>query len=309
MNKMEALVLGLDFWDACKRTRDYKPLVPIQGADMTLKDKLMQFQYWLKVYGRILGMSMKVGPLTLLKNMKKMPWIYDLAKANIFMQRAVYDRSGNYLKGSLEVTLSVTTLMLNTLIDLMTKPDLVFISEDMVPPEIYQAMGLVPWMAELFGILGTKIDGRASERYIDAAENAGIPPNTCTLPKITMGQFLMDHMPEASCIVSANLPCDAGATCYGLIAEKTGLPIYRLDVPHCFNDPRATELLVQDLKGMIAFLEEHTPGRMAAREPLPRKLLGAGDGTLGAESHQAGPPAHRLRYDQPPLSHQYRAGT
>ena len=261
MNKMEALVLGLDFWDACKRTRDYKPLVPIQ-PDMKPKDKLMQFQYWLKVYGKVLKMGLDVGLLKLLKNMQKMPWIYDMAKANIFMQRGVYDRSGNYLKGSLEVTLSVTTLMTTMLTKLMKQPEMVIISEDMVPPEIYYAMGIVPWMAELFGIIGTKIDGHASERYIDAAENAGIPPNTCTLPKITIGQFLMDHMPEGSCLVSANLPCDAGATSYGIIAEKTGLPAYRLDVPHYFNDERAVELFVKDLKGMIAFLEEHTPGRM-----------------------------------------------
>jgi benzoyl-CoA reductase/2-hydroxyglutaryl-CoA dehydratase subunit BcrC/BadD/HgdB len=49
---------------------------------------------------------------------------------------------------------------------------------------------------------------------------------------------------------------------YSFIQGKYGIPTYRLDVPSNFYNERAERLFAEDLYGMIAFLEEHTPGRM-----------------------------------------------
>ena len=80
--------------------------------------------------------------------------------------------------------------------------------------------------------------------------------------KMAMGMIIKGHMPKGLAIVSSNMPCDAGWPRTRLSEQTYGVPIYRIDAPAHFYNERAEKLFVEDLKGMIAFLEKHTPGRM-----------------------------------------------
>ena len=261
MQKIDPARIAFDFVDACRRTWEYTPEWPYQ-SELDWREKAMRFKFWLKTYGKVLGMAADWGPVQLIKALRDYPWIFDLTKANGFYNRCIFDRRGNYREATSAVIDSTVGFAIEMLTNTIMEPDRVIIHEDMVPPEIFYAMGLHPWDAELMGIICPIMDGHAMTRYIDAAENEGVPPNTCTLPKITLGMFFKGHQPRGRAIVASNLPCDGGATSYDIAAQLTGLPIYRLEVPHYFKNERSEDLFVKDIKRMIAFLEEHTPGRM-----------------------------------------------
>jgi len=58
------------------------------------------------------------------------------------------------------------------------------------------------------------------------------------------------------------MPCDGGMAQYTIIERKLQAPTFRLDVPHNFTSTRAVDYFAGELRRMIAWLEEHTPGRM-----------------------------------------------
>lgn len=185
-----------------------------------------------------------------------------LVKASKLLSDTTEGRTGFYRDANANLWLMLVTDFLKILEGMYNNRSRLVINEDMVPPEILKAMGLFSWGPEIFGILLTVLEPTAMETYIDASENYGIPPDTCSLPKATMGLALNGEIPDGSVIVSSNLPCDGGMTSYELIKEKLGLPIFRLDIPHRFKTERAEEYFTGELKRLIKWLEENTRGRM-----------------------------------------------
>jgi hypothetical protein len=123
-------------------------------------------------------------------------------------------------------------------------------------------MDLEPFMVEMLGITLPLIDRVLGESLIDEAENAGIPPDACALPRISLGLALKGQLPPPLAVVSSNSPCDAGMSSYAFFEALSGVPAFRLDLPYRFREQRAVEYYVGELKRMIDFLQEHTPGRM-----------------------------------------------
>ena len=157
---------------------------------------------------------------------------------------------------------SITRGVINQLEGIFSHKELTIISEDMVPPEIANAMGLKSWAAELMGMLVPILETHSGEKYIDIAENNGVPPDACSLPKVTIGMTLKDEMPEAKLIVSSNLPCDSGLSSYKILEKHLNLPTYRVNIPYEFHTERAEKYFVDELKGLISWLEEKTGRKM-----------------------------------------------
>lgn len=242
--------------------QNYQPWYPPQ-TDLSRRDKWLQYKYWLKNYARMSSLLYKVGPIKLMKAMKQYPWLYDMLKINNMFQRSLYGRTDHYREAMCVIFDGIIYAAVNFLEWTINMPDRIILKENMIPPEILRAMGLVDWIPEVFGIMCTMIDNHCQDKYIDIAENAGIAPNCCTLLKITDGISLAGHCPKGAAMITSNMPCDAGSASYTMIAQKAdNIPIYRLDVPHYFKEERALDYFVEDLKQMIKWLEEHTPGRM-----------------------------------------------
>jgi len=243
--------------------RGHQPLYPAERG-LAPRDRWIQYKYWVKNYARMASLLTKVGgPLKLAQGLRDHPWLYDMLKANVMYQRAVYGRSGAYRQAVSEVFDTVIKSTVEYISWAINEPGSLVLQEEMLPPEILRAMGLHSFVPEAFALLGTMVDPHCGERYIDAAESAGIAPDSCTLPKLTMGISLLNHMPKGVAVVASNLPCDSGATSYTLIAQRSGnAPTYRLDVPHYFKEERAVAIFVEDLRQMIVWLEKHTKGRM-----------------------------------------------
>lgn len=222
----------------------------------------IDWYYRLLTWKKIIPYVLKRGIFQTLRDLHRYPWLRTMLKVNRLISMFGKNRPPRYQKATAILVSGVVTGLVNILEGLFLKPETAVIHEDMVPPEVFRAMGLSPYMAEMNGLLLPMIDPHVMEKYIDASESEGIPPDICSLPKSTMGLFLRGENPPAKVIITSNLPCDGGMNSYSVIEKKTNLPVFRLDVPQKFTDPRAVTYFVEEMKRMIHWLEEHTPGKM-----------------------------------------------
>jgi hypothetical protein len=227
-----------------------------------IQDQILYYQSWIKNNHNILKLPLRHGPPQTIQNIYKYPWLLNLAKVNRLLTMVTKGRQGNYRKANAAVVEKVVPNLMKLLDNLVVDTDRLVLHEDMVPPEILIAMGLKTWMAELLGILMPIVDSHSVEKYIDIAENAGIPPDVCSLPKTTMGIMLNNEVPPVKAILTSNSPCDGGMASYQLIKNKLDIPMFQLDVPYNFYNDRATDYFANELKRMIDWLEHHTPGKM-----------------------------------------------
>lgn len=213
-------------------------------------------------WASIAGLGLRPGPLAMLRMRRRYPWLSGFLRVNGLMQRLMGGRTGAYRRATGYALHRFTKVFCNVVRDIARRPDRMIWHEDLVSPEIFYAMDLAPFMVEMLGIVLPLVDTALGEKYIDEAEGAGIPPDACTLPRIGMGMALEEQFPPPLAIVASNAPCDAGMTSYALYERLAGVPAFRLDLPYRFRDERAVDYYVGELERMIAFLEEHTPGRM-----------------------------------------------
>ncbi len=230
------------------------------------RDLAVYLRYWALNYAAIVKFLMDFvftfGPAGSVRTLLKNPWILTLQKVNALTRRFLPERTGRYHEAVCMTMHTITAGVVGLLREMLFHPDRLVINEDLVPPDIAHAMGLQCYQLEAMGIMLPLLDPEVCLKYIDEAENEGINPDSCSLPKTTMGMVLKGHLPKGIAMVSSNLPCDAGAASYTFFQRAYGVPVYRLDVPYHFHTERAVDLFVEDVKGMIAFLERHTPGRM-----------------------------------------------
>ena len=204
----------------------------------------------------------RLGPIALPLNLYHYPWLRVLLKANDLHGKTCLNREGVYLEASAKTITFVVKCVADLVSNTFGNKDRVIIHEDMIPPEIVRAMGLVPYMAEFVGLALPLLVPSSVEEYIDACESHGVPPDICSLPKSTIGLTLSGHMPPARAIITSNLPCDAGMTSYTIMEKRLNLPIMRVDIPHHFYSERAQDYFSGELRRMIAWIEAHTPGKM-----------------------------------------------
>jgi hypothetical protein len=211
---------------------------------------------------RILRLGVNPGPARLLKIRKRYPWVSGFLKVNKLMARLMGERRGAYRQATGFVINRLIDALAIIVRDIHRRRDRLIWHEDLVPPEILHAMGLMPFMVEMLGIVLPMVDCALGESYLDEAENAGLPADTCTLPRMSLGLALRDHFPPPLAIVSSNSPCDGGMSSYAFMQKLSGAPTFRLDLPYRFKDDQAVDYYTNELEKMIAFLEERTPGRL-----------------------------------------------
>ena len=218
--------------------------------------------YWTENWLRIGAMAARRGPFRLPGELRRFPWMREILKANNLLRMMVRSRTGPYAEANAIVVGAIVAGILDQVAALLARPGETVLHEDLVPPEILYGMGLNPWMAEFLGIVLPLIETRVMEHYIDVSENHGVPPDVCSLPKSTMGLVLENEMPVPAAIITSNMPCDGGMSQYTLIQQRMNVPVFRLDVPFNFYNDRAVDYFVNELRDLILWLEEHTPGRM-----------------------------------------------
>jgi hypothetical protein len=230
------------------------------------RDALVFAKYWILSWATILywiGQSVfKLGPIGFARALIKHPWILILLRVNGLATRLVRGRTGIYHDSLCMTVHSICVGVIEELRNMLFYPERLVIFEDLVPYDIARGMGLNCYMLELWGIVLPLLISEGTLKYIDEAENSGMNPDACSLPKATVGMVIKGHTPKGVAMVSSNLPCDAGAASYALIQRAYNIPTYRVDAPYNFYNERAEKLFARDVEGMITWLERHTPGRM-----------------------------------------------
>ncbi len=257
--------LSVKLPDAAKRLwHGSLPEYLISSAD--LGAALIYMKYWalncLTIGKYMIEMNLRLGPAGSIRTLIRNPWLFTLLKVNGLMRRYGRGRTGLYLESVCMAVNSVVTGNIDMLRQMFHHPERMVINEDLVPVDIIHAMGLDAYLLEGMGIMLPIVDPESATKYIDVAENEGMNPDACSLPKTTVGMVIKGHLPKGIAMVSSNLPCDAGAASYTFIERAYGIPTYRLDVPYDFTNERAENLFMEDVSAMIAWLEERTPGRM-----------------------------------------------
>lgn len=230
----------------------------------SLKDWAVTAHYQGRIAKDIAMWIARQGPADLIANLRRYPWFSDFfTRFEYFFARLVLPRTGHYREANAMLVHQIIKItFVESLGAALMHPERMVLHEDLVPPEILLAMDLKPWMTEIVGILMPVVHPPTVEAYIDHAENHGIAPDTCSLPKATLGLALMDHLPRPAAVVTSNMPCDAGMTSYEIIEDVLQVPMFRLDIPHDFKSEAARDYFVGELKRMIDFLERTTPGKM-----------------------------------------------
>ena len=233
-----------------------------RNPNATMRDRAVSAAYAAANLAKIGSLGLARSPFRFLSDFRQYPWLASLSKANRLHGMMTRGRAGLYREANAYLITNVVSSIHEMVSGLLDNRGRTVFHEDLVPPEILYGMGLTPWMTEILGIVLPMIGPEIVEHWIDVAENDGIPADVCSLPKSTIGLILEDGLPKPAAIVTSNMPCDGGMTQYTVIERRLGAPVCRLDIPHNFYDDRAVAYFTGELKRLIAWLEEKTPGRM-----------------------------------------------
>lgn len=227
-----------------------------------LKDQWVDFKYWLKLWGASMSLTAP-DPLKMSMAMLDYPWMIDMMKTGHMMKNMSEGRNGTALKATQMVLLEQTKATVRMMQNVILDPENTVMLHTMIPSQILQAMDLKVFLVETATNIIGMVDQHASYKYLDVMYNNGLPDDTCSYSTQTPGMFMADEYPtKAACMVTTNMPCEAHFQGYSIMQQKTNLPTYWLDVPYNFKEEQAILTFIEDLKGMIAFLEEHTGHKM-----------------------------------------------
>ena len=189
-------------------------------------------------------------------------WIRAPIRETADLKALFSHRNPAYNSATLRVMTYMLSYVFHTFKRVIREPEKLLWHEDLVSPEIFITMDLVPFLVETLPILLPNVSSEITEHYIDVCENAGYPGDTCTLPKTTIGMVLDDQLPPPKAIVASNTPCDGGMASYAVMEEKYKVPVFRLDLPYTFREKRAQDYYLREIKRMIAWLEDIYSVRM-----------------------------------------------
>ncbi len=128
-------------------------------------------------------------------------------------------------------------------------------------PEIFLAMGIQPFLGEVHPAVMSFGSPETCWKYVDVAEDNGLPPEVCVLDKFMLGALIEDEMPRADFIVTASGPCDSSRIGYQAFEQLTDCPVYRLDAP-VDDSPEAHTYYAGEIRRLIEFLEQQTGSRL-----------------------------------------------
>lgn len=228
-----------------------------------ITDLWIAYSHFFRIIFHVIRLVVSKNPFTTIRLFKQYPWLLVAlpALSRLFFKHC-RGRKGNGLKAIAITMESLITSLIDYFENTLFNPDMVVLVQDVLPHEIFHAMGLWPFQPELPSLLLPLLTPLADARYIDRGENYGLPADICSLHKSTIGMILEKEMVSGRAAISSNTPCDLHVTTYNFIQTEMDIPVFKLDVPYHFKTQRASEYFVNELKEMIKWLESITSGRM-----------------------------------------------
>lgn len=228
-------------------------------------DQWYDFKYWERTWMHTFRIMTSSSEASSQANFKYQ-WPAESLKAANLAKRFRQGRGGQALKMTGEFFES-TYLGAGYMNDnLFSDPEHTVLYNDMVPNQLLVAMHLKTFMLENAINTLVEYDQNAVHKYFDHIYSMGLPQTTCTYSSQGPAVIFSDEQPgeKCPCMIVNNRACEATMTSWAAVQEKfNNIPTYRLDVPEKWNqDPEVIDDFVEDLKGMIAFVSEHTGAKM-----------------------------------------------
>lgn len=173
--------------------------------------------------------------------------------------------------------------------DALEHPDRAVLTSIFLPTEIFQAMGLLPLVAEALADFIT--GAHAEEGFVRSAEQRGIPETYCSYHKILLGAAAARVLAPPRLIANCSVACDANNTTFKWLARELKSPHVYIDVPYEYDEDSCT--YVADQFRELARIAQETYQRKLDEDVLV-ELVARTQQTLGAMARTL--PARRGRY-------------
>lgn len=107
------------------------------------------------------------------------------------------------------------------------------------------------------------LNQHAAEKYIDIAQEYGLPGDVCPMPEAEAGVSIADDFPVlGACAVQCNTTCDGSLLGNGVISKRLeledGVPCFQLAAPLRHREDDVQEYAAQEIRNCIKFIEEKT---------------------------------------------------
>jgi benzoyl-CoA reductase/2-hydroxyglutaryl-CoA dehydratase subunit BcrC/BadD/HgdB len=125
-------------------------------------------------------------------------------------------------------------------------------------PQLFHAFGCASLCLESFPSLYTGTSLSTVYEFLEAAEEAGVPSDTCSTDRFIIGATVLGELPSNSFFVTSSSPCDGTRIAYPILQKALDCPMLFLDAP--FRDDReAIQYYAGQLRDqLIPFVEQHT---------------------------------------------------
>lgn len=126
-------------------------------------------------------------------------------------------------------------------------------------PQIFYAFDCAPYMLEGAAAPFARLDKEQLFRFIDIAEEAGIPSDACSTDRGIIGMAIDGEIPEENAFfVTCGTPCDGTRLAYPIMQKILNCPTLYIDTPY-LGDKESVLFFARQLKNqLIPFLEEQT---------------------------------------------------
>jgi benzoyl-CoA reductase/2-hydroxyglutaryl-CoA dehydratase subunit BcrC/BadD/HgdB len=125
-------------------------------------------------------------------------------------------------------------------------------------PQLFYAFDCAPLCLEFYPGFFTGLNQNVIYEFLEAAEEAGVPSDTCSTDRFILGAALCDELPNNSFFVTSSSPCDGTRIAYPILHKLLECPMLFLDAPFR-HDKEAIRYYAGQLKDdLIPFLEKAT---------------------------------------------------
>lgn len=235
-----------------------------------VKDTAYDFAKWLQVWGDMSLMIMK-NPVGSVKGLWKYRWFSSYLQTPMFIDAQLTGLRGPQLRIAREhmrmIVRFCTRLLENTFKadENLNGPnalsDKIVLFDEMMPIHIMAGfpnlIGMPSQMAPVY--ITSLLDQQMQVHYLDETENYGLPADVCPLPSAEAGCGIAGDYPIfGKCYITSSMPCD-GSVMTNIFQDRYfKLPTYPLTLPVRYLDEQAVDYAVEEIKGMIRFIEENT---------------------------------------------------
>ncbi len=125
-------------------------------------------------------------------------------------------------------------------------------------PQLFYAFDCAPLCLEFYPGFFSGMVQQVVYDFIEAAEEAGVPSDTCSTDRFIIGAGLSGELPTNSFFVTSSSPCDGTRIAYPILHKILDCPMLFLDAPFR-HDIEAVRYYARQLRDyLIPFLEKAT---------------------------------------------------